>query len=107
LDLYRDSAGELSDEQLSGVLLAADAAALSLLYMDTDELSLVTDDTNPRTGFHLEVHQATGMVQVQLNVSTEEALLRLRARAFADGRPLRDVAADVVARRLRFDPEDS
>jgi GAF domain/ANTAR domain len=107
LDLYRDSVGELSEDQLSAALLAADAAALSLLYLDTDEPSLFADEPSRHTGFHLEVHQATGMVQAQLNVTIDEAFLRLRARAFADGRSVRDVAADVVARRLRFDREDS
>jgi hypothetical protein len=34
------------------------------------------------------------------------ALIRLRARAHAQGRRLHDVAGDVVARRLRFDPDD-
>jgi hypothetical protein len=51
-----------------------------------------------------QVHQATGMVSVQLDVSMEEAFNRLRARALADEQPLIELAADVVARRLRFDP---
>ena len=42
------------------------------------------------------------MVSVQLGVSVTEALIRLRAYAFSHDRPLRDVAEDVVARRLRF-----
>jgi len=49
------------------------------------------------------VHQAAGMISVQLDVDVAEALLRLRARAYALDRPMADVAADVVARRLRFD----
>ena len=49
-----------------------------------------------------EVHQATGMISVQLEVSAAEALVRLRAHAYAEGRTLRDVAADVVGRRLRL-----
>ncbi len=53
------------------------------------------------------VHQATGMVSVQLEVSIQEALLRLRAYAYSSERPLRDIAADVVARRLRFDDDVS
>ncbi|MES5819425.1 ANTAR domain-containing protein [Streptomyces sp. RG80] len=53
------------------------------------------------------VHQATGMVSVQLNVSMEVALLRLRAHAYADERALGDVARDVVARRLRFDDDEN
>jgi hypothetical protein len=43
------------------------------------------------------------MISVQLGVSLAEALVRLRARAWGGGRPLAEVAADVVARRLRFD----
>ena len=32
--------------------------------------------------------------------------IRLRAHAFANDRPLTEMAADIVARRLRFDPEE-
>ena len=46
------------------------------------------------------------MVQSQLHVETDEALLVLRSRAFATDRPLAAVATDVVERRLRFAPED-
>ncbi|MFD0630267.1 ANTAR domain-containing protein [Catenulispora yoronensis] len=53
--------------------------------------------------YRAEVHQATGMISVQLGVSLAEALVRLRAHAWAADRLLADVAADVVARRLRFD----
>ena len=53
--------------------------------------------------FRFVVHQASGMVAVQLGVSVGEALLRLRAYAFANDRLLAEVAEDVVGRRLRFD----
>jgi hypothetical protein len=53
------------------------------------------------------VHQATGMISVQLGVSMEEAILRLRACAYSSERPLGEMAADVVARRLRFDDDMS
>ena len=43
------------------------------------------------------------MVSVQLGVSVGDALIRLRAYAFANERGLVDVAKDVVDRRLRFD----
>jgi AmiR/NasT family two-component response regulator len=51
------------------------------------------------------VYQAQGMVQVQLGVSLAEAMVRLRAHSYAEGRPLNDVAADVVARRMVFEPD--
>jgi hypothetical protein len=43
------------------------------------------------------------MIMVQVGVTLAEALVRLRAYAYAEGRPIADVARDVVARRLRFD----
>jgi hypothetical protein len=43
------------------------------------------------------------MVSVQLGIDVGEALVRLRAHAFGHGRLVRDVARDVVERRLRFE----
>ncbi|MFF9896031.1 ANTAR domain-containing protein [Streptomyces longispororuber] len=53
-------------------------------------------------GARREVHQATGMVMVQLGIGQEQAFDRLRARAFTEGRTVSEVARDVVARRLCF-----
>ena len=49
------------------------------------------------------IHQATGMIAAQLNETMSNALARLRAAAFASGRPMYDIAQDVVERRVRFD----
>ena len=49
------------------------------------------------------VHQAVGMVSIQLEVSVGEALVRLRAYAFSSDRPLAEVARAVTDRLLRFD----
>ena len=49
-----------------------------------------------------EIHQATGMLSAQLAVPLDEAFVRLRSHAFADGRSLREVADDVLARRLQL-----
>jgi hypothetical protein len=53
--------------------------------------------------FNYVVHQASGMVSVQLDVSVGQALIRLKAYAFGNERRLADVARDVVAKTLRFD----
>jgi AmiR/NasT family two-component response regulator len=53
-------------------------------------------------GNRAEIHQAKGMVLVQLGISAEDALARLRGHAFAEQRLLIDVARDVVTRRLVF-----
>ena len=105
IDLYRTSRGELDADQLAGALMAADAAALALLDLDPAG-DAFADDHTARSTYHLQVHQATGMVQAQLDVTTDAAFAMLRARAFASGRSLVDVATDVVERRLRFTPED-
>ncbi len=47
-----------------------------------------------------EVFQAQGMVMVALQVTLAEALVRMRAHAFAEGRGLDDLALDIVERRL-------
>jgi hypothetical protein len=106
LDLYRDQPGDLDTDQLPAALMAADAAALAVLNLDSP-YPPGASDLDARTLNQPQVHQATGMVQVQLDVSIEDAFLMLRARAFTTGRPLVDVAIDVVERRLRFSPEDS
>jgi hypothetical protein len=53
-----------------------------------------------------ELFQAQGMVTVQLGITLTEAMARIRAPAFAENRPLREVAGDIVARRLRLDRDE-
>ena len=61
------------------------------------------DDDDPGSEFSRRtIHQATGMVLAQLNVTADDAGLILRAHAYASGRSVRDVADDVLARRLDF-----
>lgn len=102
LDLYRNAPGALSDAQLRDAMSAADMAALMFLGVRTDP----GDGTWLDHSLHgrAEIHQATGMVLVQLGGSAQDALARMRAYAFAEQRSLRDVAHDVVARRLSFTP---
>jgi len=57
---------------------------------------------DPAVAHRAEIHQAAGMVSVQLDLSTAQALARMRAHAFVHNRLLIQVALDVVARRLVF-----
>ena len=101
LMLYRDRAQSLAAEERALGLVLADVATQVVLAVqagappDTVHALLAGEPAH-----WAEVHQATGMASVQLGVSMDEAFVRLRAHAFADGRSLRDVARDVVARRL-------
>jgi hypothetical protein len=107
LDLYRAAPGKLDREQLADALVLADTACALLLDAPRqgDRRRPNGGGPEPAGSPHPEVHQATGMITVQLGVSVAVALVRLRAHAYAHDRRLRDVAADVVARRLRFDPD--
>ena len=105
LDMYRNRPGPLDDDELSAALLGAEAAAVALLGLETSPDGGLAPGADTG-GYQAQVHQATGMVMMQLAVTIEQAFLLLRARAFATGRPLHDVAVDVIERRLRFSSED-
>ncbi|MGE5826746.1 MAG: GAF and ANTAR domain-containing protein [Micromonosporaceae bacterium] len=108
MDLYRTQPGDLDREQLADALVLADTAGALLLDATQGDGSRPDGNWPEQAGpQHPQVHQATGMIIVQLGVTASVALIRLRAYAFAHDRRLRDVAADVVARRLRFHPDTS
>ncbi len=103
LDLYRDGTGSLSDDQHADSLVMADLIANWVLNVQANAPpGAVAEELDNGADFHFVVHNAAGAVSAQLGVSITEALIRLRAHAFSNNRLLRDVAEDVVARRLRF-----
>jgi hypothetical protein len=109
LDLYRDSPGLLAGQDLDDALDFADAVT-DLLLAEALQNGDDGGDYGGGAGNYLAqravVHQATGMVSVQLGTGLEDAYARLRAYAFAAERTVEAVAGDVVARRLRFDQLD-
>lgn len=104
LNLYNDQPGDLTDDQYTDALLMADVAAQAVLLLQADAPpDTVAVELESNANFQYVVHQASGMIAVQLGVTVGEALTRLRAHAFGNSRSLTDVARDVVGRRLRFD----
>jgi hypothetical protein len=104
LDLYRDRPGELSDDEHADALIMAEVVAQAVVTMQATPWGTLAAELTIDRDRRSVVHQAVGMVSVQLGVTVEEALLRLRAHAFANDRPLTALARDVVERRVRFDP---
>ncbi len=107
LDLYRDSPGHLSPEDVTESLSYADAAATVLLNIQARQPrdgELHPDLIDPEQNLS-EVHQATGMIAVQAKVGLAEALLLLRAHAYSNDRSILAVAYDVLRREFRFDPD--
>ncbi len=106
LGLYRATPGSLSPGALADVLVCADVALLLLLNsragLDGGGDGWAGDGWSDD---HARVYQATGMLSAQRGVGLEEALALLRAYAFSHDLTLDEVAAAVVARRLRLDAE--
>jgi len=103
LDLYRDSPGPLSDGQHADALVMAGVVANWVLDVQAKAPpGSVAEELEQNADFQFVVHEAAGAVSVQLGVSVTEALLRLRAHAFVNDRLPREVAEDVLTRRLRF-----
>jgi hypothetical protein len=111
LDLFRNRRGPLSDQALDAGMLAAQLAALPLLDMlaehqDWDATGRDDGWTELSSIQRVEVYQATGMIMAALDVDSAEALVRLRAHAFAHDMTAREVAWAIVERRLRLDSPD-
>jgi len=104
LNLHRDRPGALDGEQHADALVMADVAAEAVLLLQAKAPpGTLAAELEAGADFRYVVHQAAGMVAAQLDVSVTQALIRLRAYAFGNDRPLTDVARDVVARNLRFE----
>lgn len=101
LVLYRDRSDVLNADELAYSLVLADVATHMVLGLQAGAPAGELHELLAREPSHwAEIHQATGMVSVQLGVSLDEAFVRLRAHAFAEGVSLRAVAREIVTRRL-------
>ncbi|MGY4712839.1 GAF and ANTAR domain-containing protein [Mycolicibacterium sp. CBM1] len=109
LDLFRSRPRELADEHFAGAAVAAELAGVPVLDLLAGDMQAAVDDPNSSAWAQLctlsraEVSQATGMLVAQLDVDPTEALVRLRAHAYATGRSATDVARDILDHRLRLD----
>lgn len=106
LDFYRRAPGELTADSLGLALAFADLTVQALL----DAQHTVTHGSAARglddvLDSHYVVHQAQGMTMVDLGVSLDDALARLRAYAHTVDRSLYEIARDVVEGRFRLEPD--
>lgn len=103
IDLYSTTPATMSRQQITDATLLSAILARQVLRRALVKSNGMGEDADADGIYsRREVHQATGMVLAQMRVSPEDALLILRAHAFATGRTVRDVAAAVVARELDF-----
>jgi ANTAR domain len=100
---YRDVAGELDSASIetgSSLARAVSGPALRRAIQLAGHEN--PDEESTPIEMRREVHQATGMMLIQLDIDATDALARMRAYAFSHGISLREVARNVVTRRLDF-----
>ena len=104
LNLYHDQAGALTDNQFANALAVAHVASRTVLGWQSvaGPGSLAWQLEHVPT-HRAVVHQAAGMVSVQAAVAIPDAVVMLRAYAFAEDRPISEVATDIVSGALRLD----
>jgi hypothetical protein len=104
LSLYADRVNPFGDDDLGQLAVLAGLVTDAVLAMQSgaqaEDLAWALANAADHRAV---VHQATGMVAMQLECSARDALARLRARAFADGVSVDGVARRIVERKLRLE----
>ena len=104
MDMYRSKVGGLGRQGEDEAQAYAGAAVeLLLAAAQTEQQDRLPAGMRSGWAGSSVVHQASGMVMVQLDCDIAAAFAALRARAYREERPLADLARDVIERRVRFD----
>ncbi|GAB3079751.1 GAF and ANTAR domain-containing protein [Pedococcus soli] len=104
--VYRHEGRPLDHEVVLDALGLARICLNTMLSVPAASLVGATDGLGDGLGLSSEVYQAQGVLTVQLGVPLSEAMLRLRARAYATERSLEEIAADVLAGRIDLTRDD-
>ncbi|MFC8358613.1 GAF and ANTAR domain-containing protein [Streptomyces griseorubiginosus] len=102
LDLYRKSANAKSTRLLGAAApLVAEVLALMIGALGDTSAEAFGDAMWPGAKRNAgDIHLAIGMIMTQMGVNAQQALLVLRARAFAQDRTCTDVAREIVNRTM-------
>lgn len=101
LAIYQHQPGALSLTQGHDTLALTSVVTETILGLRDGQVPATALDE--AVSYRAELYQASGMVAVQLRIPASEAMLRIRAHAFAAGESLGIVAAAIVSRSLRLD----
>jgi len=101
---YHDYPVTLTGEQLADAAAVSHVAARTVLrWQSFAAPGSVAWQLEGVPAHRAVVHQATGMISVQADVSIDDSLAMLQAYAFAHDRAIAAVAEAVIRRTLRFD----
>jgi hypothetical protein len=103
LTLSSDRPLTLTGEQRTEAGALAGTVGALLLRLALERLGDGADVV-PEIHSRRTVHQSVGMVIVQAGVSATDAELLIRGHAFAENTTMRQVAAEILQRRLTFQP---
>jgi len=107
LTLYQNAEGDLTALQQDDSLVLADIITETVLGLQDDAPDgTLSGSLEGAVQYRAQIYQASGMVAIQLSISAADALLRIRAHAFATDSAVADVAADIVSRRLQLTSDD-
>jgi hypothetical protein len=105
VDLYSADPVSLSDAQTQQAGAMADVVSRHVLRR---ALTSLGDESEAVSAYSRRlVHQASGVVLAQIDVSADDARLVIQGQAFASSRPMMEVAQDIIDGRVRFTREGS
>lgn len=97
LDLYGERVHSLEPDQTSMAFIFAEVATERLLEPGSGSGWLLDDRTVASVERRAEIHQAQGMVTVDLGLDLAEALALMRAHAFSRDLPLLQIAQGIIS----------
>jgi hypothetical protein len=107
VDLYSIPAIDLTSEQCLQAIAMSDIIGRHVLRRAI-RAGEVPDAEEELGGFSRRVvHQATGVVIAQLGLSPDDARLVIQGHAFAAGRPMKEVAREIVNGALTFSRQET
>lgn len=121
MELYRRATGDLADSEFAAACACASAVAHQLesnwqehvarfgnaeRAIDAAAIAGARSEVAVDPFTRTQIHVAAGMVAVQLGITADEGVDRLRAHAYACARPVSSVAADIIARRMTLSDQD-
>jgi hypothetical protein len=107
VDLYSIPAVDLTSEQCLQAVAMSDIIGRHLLRRAIRAGEVPDAEEEPGGFSRRVVHQATGVVIAQLGLSPDDARLVIQAHAFAAGRPMKEIAREIVSGAVTFSHRDT
>jgi hypothetical protein len=102
VDLYSIPEVSLTNEQCRQAIAMSEIVGRHVLRKAIREGEVAGEDAEPGGFSRRVVHQATGVVIAQLQVSPDDARLIIQGHAFAAGRPMKEIAREILSGAVSF-----